>query len=73
MQEADVQDGNSSKVYQSSVEKYKNLEKPCTQYQLRFKARINHNKEWVQLDKELAQLKSSIPALLCANLKSVVD
>ena len=27
VQEADVQDGNSSKVYESSVDKYKNLHK----------------------------------------------
>ena len=71
VQEADVQDGNSSKVYESSVDKNKNLKNPCTQYQSRFKARINHDKEWAQLDKELAQLKYSSAALVWANLKSV--
>ena len=50
----------------------KTCKKPCTQYQLRFKARINYDKEWAQLDKELAQLKSSSPALVWESLKSVI-
>ena len=45
VQEADVQDGNSSKDDQSSADKNKRLRKPHIQYQSRFKARDIHDKK----------------------------
>lgn len=45
VQEAYVQDGNSSKDDQSSAGKYKQLRKPCIQHQSCFRARVIHHKE----------------------------
>ena len=59
VQEAHVQDGNSSKDYQSSADKYKQLRKPCIQYQSCFKALVIHDKENEMSTAEILQKHSS--------------